>query len=391
MTSETSIASSPLADGLAEIFAQELAEQLQRVIALWPRAAAVATRAAACGDMARVFHTIKGGAGLAGRADVANAARALERFFADPDPAGVPAQSALDTLFALASQPAPRLEPLCRALLNDSAGAAAQLLVPAVVHDAYLAVPLLSISRALCIDPTEPRTIGVELAGARLPAYDVADALGVPRPRPRAPPRVGGAPPAVVGESVSAPSLLIVEPAHRLLSLHPWLTGTAIDRQGRLLLVLDSDRMLAQLAAPTSGGDRAVRTAAAADVLVVDDSLVAREAAAMALRGAGMSVDVARDGREALAKLECSTYAVVLSDLEMPQLDGFALIECLRSSPNQSLRDQPVVVCSSRLDVAARQRLDALAVSGFIAKPFTAAELLAAVRPPSGCHKPVAL
>ncbi|HSP99972.1 MAG TPA: response regulator [Candidatus Dormibacteraeota bacterium] len=94
----------------------------------------------------------------------------------------------------------------------------------------------------------------------------------------------------------------------------------------------------------------------------------------------GVTFDVARDGREALVKLERGHHAVVLSDLEMPHLDGFGLVERPRASAQ--LRDQPVVVCSSRLDEdARRQRLSPFGVHGFVDKPFVAGDLLAALRP----------
>jgi CheY-like chemotaxis protein len=140
--------------------------------------------------------------------------------------------------------------------------------------------------------------------------------------------------------------------------------------------VLDADRLLQAFSARSvdaEAGDATRR------VLVVDDSLVAREAAAAALRDAGVTFDVARDGREALVKLERGHYAVVLSDLEMPHLAGFGLVERLRASAR--LRDQPVVVCSSRLDEDARQRLSPFGVHGYVDKPFVAGELLAALRP----------
>jgi CheY-like chemotaxis protein len=78
-------------------------------------------------------------------------------------------------------------------------------------------------------------------------------------------------------------------------------------------------------------------------------------------------------------KLERGHYAVVLSDLEMPNLDGFALVERLRASAR--LRDQPIVMCSSRLDADARQRLSPFGVGGYVDKPFVAGELLEALRP----------
>lgn len=373
-----------LAQGLAGVFALELDEQLRAATAAWPRTSAAATRADACRELARIFHTIKGGAALAERGELAAAARGLERFFADPDAASTPSQAALDVLFAAAALTAPRLEPLCRAVLAPAAEPLAlpsELLVPVAVGAEWLALPLRAITRVAMIAVSDVGAVSIEVCGVPLPVYHLADALDAPRPRPPVAALALAAGVVLLADRVRAPLRLAVEPVHRLLGLHPWLGGTAVDAQGRPLLVADAERLLAAIAARHAEPERRPLppVASSAAVLVVDDSLVAREAAATVLRAAGIGVELARDGREALAKLERGTYAVVLSDLEMPQLDGFGLIECLRAS--QGLRQQPVVVCSSRLDAEARHRLDPLGVAGFVSKPFAADELLAALRP----------
>lgn len=376
-----------LAQGLAEVFALELDEQLRAAQAAWPRAATPATRADACRDLARVFHTIKGGAGLAGRDELAAAARLLERFFADPAADSMPPQAALDALFAAAALPPPRLEALHRALAAPEVElATAEELIPIAAGDLWLAIRLRDVRWAVLVvqHATSPGSPSAAAApaqpGDRADSIDFDRAVGIESAAER---RValalhGGA--TLIVERVRAPLSLAVSPPHRLLALHPWLAGTAIDADGRPLGVIDPARVLAGLSpTATAAGRAAARRAASSAVLIVDDSLVAREAAATALRGAGVGVDMARDGREALAKLERAAYAVVLSDLEMPQLDGFGLIARLRAS--EVLCQQPVVVCSSRLDAEARRRLDHFGVSGFVAKPFAAEELLAVLQP----------
>lgn len=360
-----------LAQGLAEVFAIELDEQLRAALAAWPRAAAAPTRADACRELSRIFHTIKGGAGLAGRAELAAAALTLERFFADPAASDAPPRDALEALFNAAALPPPRFDPLSRALAGDSEPLCQEVLVPIAVGADWLALRLADLRRARLLGPEHGRWGGAD-DGAR--EIDLRALLGLEAVAGR---RVGltlHGGETLIGDRVQAPLSAAVAPPHRLFACHPWLGGTAIDAQGRALCLIDVRRLLA---------DRAPADAAAAvgaaTVLVVDDSLVAREAAAAALRAAGVEVDLARDGREALAKLGRAAYAVVLSDLEMPQLDGFGLIAELRAS--HAWRRQPVVVCSSRLDAEARQRLAPLDVAGFVAKPFAAGELLAAVQP----------
>lgn len=366
-----------LADGLAAVFAAEMDEQLHAALAAWPRANVAATRPEAFRELSRIFHTIKGGAGLVGRAELAAAALTLERFFADPDAASAPEQGVVDTVFGAASLPPPALASLLQGLIAGEAGTAAALpaaLVPVSVGDMWLALPLHAIERALSINTPEP-SLPIVVGDRELTALRLSDVVGAPPPPPRAVALVLRAGGALLVDRVRPPVGLVVEPLGRLLALHPWLAGAAVDPRGRALGVLDAARLLQAFSA--------VPEAADADegrrVLVVDDSLVAREAAAAALRDAGVTFDVARDGREALVKLERGHYAVVLSDLEMPHLDGFGLVERLRASAR--LRDQPVVVCSSRLDEEARQRLSPFGVGGYVDKPFIAGELLAALRP----------
>lgn len=368
-----------IAAGLAAVFAAELEEQLRAALAAWSRAGAAATRAAACSELARIFHTLKGGAALAGRSELATAARQLERFFADPDAASVPDQTVLDALFAAAALPPPSLTTLAQALFEPAAGAqtpAATLLVPLAVGPYWLTLPLDALTRATAITTPEAG-LPLVIDGTALPLVRLAELLGAPPPAPRAVVlhlRGGGA---LLVDRVRPPLPLIVEPLGRLLALHPWLAGTTVDPHGRALGVLDVERLRAAVPAAPHADQPAEGDGAR--VLVVDDSLVAREAAAAALRTAGLPFDLARDGREALVKLERGRYAVVLSDLEMPHLDGFSLVERLRSS--ERWRTQPVVVCSSRLDAAARARLAPLGVERFVDKPFVADELLAALRP----------
>lgn len=371
-------ARAPLADGLAAVFAAELDEQLHAALAAWPRANVAGTRPEAFRELTRIFHTIKGGAGLVGRAELAAAALALERFFADPDAASAPEQALVDAVFGAASLPPPALGALLQGLLAGEAGAASPLpapVVPVAVGALWLALPLAAVERALSINTPEP-SLPIVVGDRELAALRLAEVVGAPPPPPRAVALVLRSGGALLVDRVRPPVSLVVEPLGRLLALHPLLAGAAVDPRGRALGVLDAERLVQAFSARSATVEAGT---GACRVLVVDDSLVAREAAAAALRDAGVTFDVARDGREALVKLERGHYAVVLSDLEMPHLDGFGLVARLRATAR--LRDQPVVVCSSRLDDEARQRLSPYGVGGFVDKPFIAGELLAALRP----------
>ncbi len=372
-----------LAAGLAEVFAAELEQQAGAAAAAWPAAAAAATRAEACRTLTRIFHTIKGGAGLAGRTALAESAARLEHCFADPSGAAAPAQADIDVLFDAAGISPPQLATLLAGGDTGAAalGAAAEMqLVPCAIGPHWLAVPMAALARAAFIE-TACDGAAAAFGGLARETIWLHDLLALPRPSGRAAALLLCDGAAVVVDRVQPPQTCSVEslapaswrqPSGRQPSWRePWVVGIAVDDTGRAWHVLDPQQLpfTRAVAAPP----------AAATVLVVDDSLVAREAAAAALRGARVSFDVATDGRDALAKLRLGAYAVVLSDLEMPHLDGFGLIAQMRAS--RHLADQPVVVCSSRLDAATRDRLQPLRVAGFLPKPFAAGDLLDTLRP----------
>ncbi len=109
-------------------------------------------------------------------------------------------------------------------------------------------------------------------------------------------------------------------------------------------------------------------------VLVVDDSPVIRKVVADMLRQAGYSAEEAAGGAEALERLQASAYDAVVTDLHMPQPDGFALIETI-----QQLESPPPVVVltgSHAKDVDAAARALRLGAQDFLTKPLARPEIL---------------
>jgi two-component system chemotaxis sensor kinase CheA len=90
------------------------------------------------------------------------------------------------------------------------------------------------------------------------------------------------------------------------------------------------------------------------NVLLVDDSLIARKVEQGILESIGFNVDTAIDGLDALAKLDAESYDMVITDLEMPRLDGFGLVRRMR---NQSkYEDLPILIISTRESAEDRMR-----------------------------------
>ena len=105
-----------------------------------------------------------------------------------------------------------------------------------------------------------------------------------------------------------------------------------------------------------------------ASLLFVDDDPILREFAQVNLSSAKATVDVAADGIEALEALATRRYDLLLVDLEMPRMDGFQLLERLRSDPATSRL--PVVVVTGREDVEAIDRAFRSDATSFVSKPL---------------------
>lgn len=105
-------------------------------------------------------------------------------------------------------------------------------------------------------------------------------------------------------------------------------------------------------ALPAATLRRASAPALTADVLVVDDSAVARVKLRRLLESQGYSVRLANDGVEALALLEQGRYALMISDLEMPNMDGVTLIHTCLSRPETAR--MPILAISGHEDLRAR-------------------------------------
>lgn len=102
-------------------------------------------------------------------------------------------------------------------------------------------------------------------------------------------------------------------------------------------------------------------------VLIVDDSVTVRAMVAAVLESAGWPVLVARDGTEALALLEHKTVGLVITDLNMPEMDGITLIEQLRRRP--ALAEVPILVLTTEMDDATKARARDAGASGWLGKP----------------------
>ncbi|MCK5771041.1 response regulator [Algiphilus sp.] len=113
-------------------------------------------------------------------------------------------------------------------------------------------------------------------------------------------------------------------------------------------------------------------------ILTVDDSVSMRQMVAYTLRDAGFDVSEAGDGTEALAAAEQQSFDLVLADVNMPNMDGIALIKALRGL--SSYQYTPLLMLTTESSMERKSEGKAAGATGWIVKPFEPENLVATVR-----------
>jgi two-component system chemotaxis response regulator CheY len=113
-------------------------------------------------------------------------------------------------------------------------------------------------------------------------------------------------------------------------------------------------------------------------ILTVDDSRSMREMLKMALADAGFRVVQAEDGVHGLEVLENETPDVIITDINMPRMDGFGFIENVRRTDRH--RAVPILVLTTESDAAKKARARSAGATGWVVKPFDPVKLVDAIR-----------
>jgi len=178
----------------------------------------------------------------------------------------------------------------------------------------------------------------------------------------------------------------------------PGLAGVSVLASGAVALIYNPVALAAvygdqarelhrsAVAVAQAGGDQmaSARVVLAANsnqvplILVVDDSITVRRVTQRLLKREGYRVALASDGLDALEKLQEEKPTVVLSDIEMPRMDGFDLARNIRADAN--LRDLPIIMITSRIAGKHREHAKELGVDHYLGKPYSEDELLGLVR-----------
>jgi chemosensory pili system protein ChpA (sensor histidine kinase/response regulator) len=258
-----------------------------------------------------------------------------------------------------------------------------------------LAVPLNAVHVIATLGPEALRsgpdgeTALVE--GRWLPLMHLDCALGLPVvPRPARLPvlalRGGGGLFACAVAHVLHKEEIVVKPLGAFLDGIGPYAGATVSADGRVTLLLDPVRLgelamvpaagrapapLATVTAPEVGGrgPRGLSDVRKARVLLVDDSISVRKFVGHMLEKAGFQVTTATDGADALTRLGEGRFDVMVTDLEMPRLNGYELLEDVRR--RAATRDLPVVILTTRSGAKHESLARRLGVSHYVTKPVS--------------------
>jgi chemosensory pili system protein ChpA (sensor histidine kinase/response regulator) len=156
------------------------------------------------------------------------------------------------------------------------------------------------------------------------------------------------------------------------------ITGATILGDGRVVMILDIAALLRAGASSTMAqvGEmlHQPRRTQGLTVMVVDDSITVRKVTARLLERNEMNVIAAKDGVDAVSKLQERIPDIMLLDIEMPRMDGFELATHVRNEPR--LRHIPIIMITSRTGDKHRQRAMQIGVNRYLGKPFQETDLL---------------
>jgi chemotaxis protein histidine kinase CheA len=181
-------------------------------------------------------------------------------------------------------------------------------------------------------------------------------------------------------DKIVGPREIIIKPLGPLLAPLTLYAGATISGSGKVQLILDPAQLVRRAypdAASEVTDPGSAPIVLAGRALVVDDSRAIREAMTSMLGREGWIVDVAEDGARALQMTRQIRYDLVVTDLEMPNLDGFDLINRLRK--DDRFKQTPIVIITSRANPEHRRRARELGVRALVAKPVTRRKLLEAL------------
>jgi chemosensory pili system protein ChpA (sensor histidine kinase/response regulator) len=160
------------------------------------------------------------------------------------------------------------------------------------------------------------------------------------------------------------------------------VSGATILADGRVVVILDVPALAqARLRRVLTAEVRQAPVAEAEEerplIMVVDDSITMRRVAERTLLRNGFRVSTAKDGMDAMGKLQTEYPAVMLLDIEMPRIDGFELATYMRNS--EKLKSVPIIMITSRSGDKHRARAEQIGVERYMIKPYQEDQLIQSI------------
>ncbi|KFA90243.1 hybrid sensor histidine kinase/response regulator [Archangium violaceum] len=221
---------------------------------------------------------------------------------------------------------------------------------------AVVAIPSDAVERVLRLSPGDVGTVAGHVVARvddeQLPFHPLSTSIGMPRlplaiesgkPQTAMVLALGGVRAVFAMDAVVGQQEIVVRSLGRHLQTVSHLAGAAVLDDGSVVPVLNAPELLRVAAAPVVL--RAATEVRRSHILVCDDALTTRFAIKSLLEIAGYSVVTAGDGEEALGILERTPCQLVVSDWQMPRLDGIGLTRRIRAHPK--LSHLPVILCTS--------------------------------------------
>ena len=113
-------------------------------------------------------------------------------------------------------------------------------------------------------------------------------------------------------------------------------------------------------------------------IMVVDDSASIRMVVGIALRSAGYEVIEAQDGKDAIGKLTGQKVHLIISDVNMPVMDGITFVKNVKQMPNY--RFTPIIMLTTESDESKKREGQAAGAKAWVVKPFKPEQMLGAVQ-----------
>jgi two-component system chemotaxis sensor kinase CheA len=211
--------------------------------------------------------------------------------------------------------------------------------------------------------------------GQSLPLLPLAEALGLaaaplgPGPMPAVIAGLNAHPVALTVDRLLDEAEVVVRPLGDILGQSPYFSAAALSGGGQVIPILDLAGLLARGPALAVAGETGAAVLAPRDparILLVEDAITTRELERSILEAAGYRVEIAFDGVDALQKLEQVEFQAIITDIEMPRMDGFELTGRVRQDPRWA--GLPVIIISARGDEESRRQGLQAGAQGYIAK-----------------------